>query len=116
MGIRFSDTNNLPTMGVTLTPAVGNPIPGGPMAFSSDGQIVKFQKYNIPNVRALADGIIRVEFYDFPDDAIGAVDGLWVSCTLRLQALFTIPAIPGPHVPGLFMLAGMASLSRRHPG
>ncbi|MBL8745443.1 MAG: hypothetical protein JNK58_03710 [Phycisphaerae bacterium] len=85
--------------------------PGGPTAYSSDG-IIKFAPYQLPNIQALGDGLIRLEFYESFEDAPGQLDGEWVSGSLRLQTFWPIPVPAGPGA-ALGLLSGVLLLRRR---
>lgn len=105
------DTNNGEFSGFGIQPGSADPVPGGPTAYSSGG-IRKLANYNIPNVQALADGLIRLEFVETRDNAPGQTDALWVSGTVSLQTAFAIPNPVSPGAATLFALAGVATLTR----
>lgn len=68
---------------------------------------IKFANYNLPNITALADGLIRLEFFESYDDHPAAPDGVWNSGHLQLLA-----TIPAPASAGLLGLVGMNRLTR----
>ncbi len=111
IAMTIRDTNNDEFSGLLFIPGAADPAPGGPTAYSSDG-ILKLANYNIPNVRALADGLIRLEFAEGFEDAPGAADALWVSGAVSFQTVFAIPNPVSPGPASLFALAGVAALRR----
>ncbi|MBL8745442.1 MAG: hypothetical protein JNK58_03705 [Phycisphaerae bacterium] len=111
--IKIRVTNAGGVGSINLTPGGGDNSPGGPTHYSTNGQILKLANYGIPNTVALADGYIRLEFYDSYDDAPGEIDGLWVSGTVQFQTHFAIPPVPATGTSGLLAIAGIAILRRR---
>lgn len=105
------DTNNGEFSGFFVQPGAVDPTPGGPTPYRSDG-ILKLANFGIQPVQALADGLIRLEFLDSPDNAPGAADGLWTSGTVSIQAAFAIPDPVAPGTVGLLGVAGIASVRR----
>lgn len=105
------DTNNNEFSGFIIRPGFEDPTPGGPTDYSSGG-IIKFADYDIPPLQALADGLIRIEFAEGREDAIGAADAIWRSGSVRFQLTFEVPTPVSPSVAGLFGMAGIACLSR----
>ena len=110
--IAVRDTNNGPFSGFAVQPGQVDPVPGGPTAYSSDG-IVKLAPQGIPPVQALADGQIRLEFFDSPNNAPNQADGLWVSGTISIQTAFAIPPIPSVSTFALLAVAGFARIARK---
>lgn len=96
--------------GFNLAPGVDNS-PGGPTNYNSAGGIVKLANYAIPDVVALADGLIRLEFFESYDDGAGIQDGVWNSGSLFFQGTGLI--IPAPSAVGLLGLAGVGLLGRK---
>lgn len=96
--------------GFSLRPGFTDQTPGGPSSYDSDGQILKLANYSIPDIIAMGDGLIRLEFFDFYDDAIGVADAEWLSGSLFLQ---TYAPIPNASAASLLVLAGIARLGRR---
>lgn len=98
-----------------FTPGVPDPSPGGPTQYQSNGNgdILKLANYGVPNIVALADGIIRLEFFDSYDDAQGQVDGEWVSGIVRFQTLRPIPPIPTAGTLGLLTTVGIGCMRRK---
>jgi hypothetical protein len=105
------DSTNTQFTGFGIQPGSADPTPGGPTPYSSDG-ITKLVEFNIPPVQALADGLIRLEFSDSPDNAPGEADGLWVSGTVSLQTLFPIPT-PASVTLGLLLGLRIVGLRQR---
>lgn len=103
--IGVSITNSSCLGGFSLHPGTDNS-PGGPTNYNSGGQILYLANYNIPDVVALGDGLIRFEFFESYDDAPGAFDGQWVSG----QLFFPIPAAGST---SLLAAAGMLLLRRK---
>lgn len=114
-GSFYSDT------GVLITNTALQPVPnfgfkpggafnesGGPRPFARE--MFKFADLDLPGVQALADGLIRLEFFDTPDQMAGQPDGRWVSGTLTFQ---TINPIPEPVSAGLLALYSLAVLPTR---
>jgi hypothetical protein len=95
------------TGGFNLTPGAADDTPGGPTTYTSDGRILKLANYQIPDVIALADGLIRLEFYESYDDVANQTDGFWNSGELFLQV------VPTPASAGLLGLAGIGLLGRK---
>ncbi len=92
--VAFRDSAN--ANGFNLTPAAGStPGPG-----SGASAVIKLDTVPLPEI-VLADGILRLEFYEGFDDAADIADGQWVSGVLNLQF---VPA------PGAAALAGMGGL------
>lgn len=108
IAILVTDSANLPFTGFTLRPGAANTSPGGPTAYSSQG-ILKLANYNIPPVVALADGLIRVEFFETYDDGVNQQDGVWNSGTIAFQ----LRDVPAPGAAGLLGLAGVGLLGRK---
>jgi hypothetical protein len=93
------------TGGFFFSPGTDNS-PGGPTAYA--GGPLKLANYNIPDVVALGDGLIRLEFFESYDDFPGGQDGTWNSGNLFLQVI-----IPSPASAGLLGLAGVGLLGRK---
>ncbi|MBL8745963.1 MAG: PEP-CTERM sorting domain-containing protein [Phycisphaerae bacterium] len=108
--IRVLVTDSTGLGGFNLAPGSANQTPGGPTAYSSNGQILKLANYAIPDVVALGDGLIRLEFFESYDDVAGAFDGVWNSGLLFLQ---TVREVPAPASVGLLGLAGVGLLGRK---
>lgn len=104
IGVLVTDSTGLG--GFNLRPGT-DASPGGPTPYSSNGQILKLANYAIPNVTALADGLIRLEFFESYDDVPGGFEGVWNSGSLFLQV------IPTPGTAGLLGLAGVGLLGRK---
>jgi len=105
--IRVLVTDSTGLGGFNLAPGSADTSPGGPTAYSSNGGILKLANYNIPDVVALGDGLIRLEFFESYDDVPGAFDGVWNSGLLFLQV------VPTPASAGLLGLAGVGLLGRK---
>lgn len=105
--IRVLVTDSTGLGGFNLAPGT-DASPGGPTAYSSGGQILKLANYSIPDVVALGDGLIRLEFFESYDDVAGAFDGIWNSGSLFLQT-----TVPTPASAGLLGLAGVGLLGRK---
>ncbi|MBL8745531.1 MAG: hypothetical protein JNK58_04150 [Phycisphaerae bacterium] len=110
--IRVQITDSTGLGGFGLVPGLADQSPGGPSSYDSDGQILKLADYSIPHVIAMGDGLIRLEFFDNYDDAVGVADGQWVSGSLFLQ---TYVPIPNTSAVSLLAIAGIAGLGRRRP-
>ncbi|MBL8746588.1 MAG: hypothetical protein JNK58_09570 [Phycisphaerae bacterium] len=108
--VRNSANQNL--TGFFIQPGSADPTPGGPTAYSSGG-ITKLADFNIPPVQALADGVIRIEFFESRDEVPNQADAIWVSGTVSLQMALPIPTPVSPGISGFFALAGIAGLHRR---
>ncbi|MBL8747170.1 MAG: hypothetical protein JNK58_12550 [Phycisphaerae bacterium] len=106
------DTLNTPLSGFGIQPGASDPTPGGPTAYSSDG-IRKLANNGIPPVRALADGLIRLEFFDSPNNAPNEADGLWVSGTVSLQTISEIPTPVSPGTGAILLLSGTMLVRRK---
>lgn len=106
------NTTNGEFSGFAIQPGSADPTPGGPTAYNSEG-IVKLADQGIPPVQALADGLIRLEFFESREHAPGVADAIWVSGSISLQTAFEIPPIVAPGPFGVFAVAGSAC-SRRH--
>lgn len=91
--------------GFVLAPGEDNS-PGGPTGYSSDG-ITKLADYQIPDVAVLADGLLRLEFFEDYDDFSNEIDGFWESGQLFFQV------IPSPASAGLLGLAAVAAIGRK---
>lgn len=104
--IRVLVTDSTGLGGFNLAPGT-DASPGGPTPYSSGGQILKLANYAIPDVVALGDGLIRLEFFESYDDVAGAFEGSWDSGALFLQV------VPTPATAGLLGLAGVGLLGRK---
>lgn len=104
--IRVLVTDSTGLGGFNLAPGTDTS-PGGPTAYSSNGQILKLANYSIPDVVALGDGLIRLEFFESYDDVAGGFEGLWNSGSLFFQV------VPTPASAGLLGLAGVGLLGRK---
>lgn len=80
-----------------ITPAFGHNTPGGPSQFMRELADIPDVFDDVP---ALADGLIRLEFFDAFDEAPGQIDGLWVGGNISLQTLNPIPS------PAVYQLIG----------
>lgn len=114
-GSRLSDISVAVTNSAFELPAFGfspgalESVPGGPNHYMRE---VGDLPPNLPSVQVLADGLVRLEFFDGFDEAPGAPDGLWVSGTVTLQTAFPIPQPVSPGVVGVFGIAGLAAMKR----
>ncbi|MBL8746080.1 MAG: hypothetical protein JNK58_06965 [Phycisphaerae bacterium] len=88
--------------------------PGGSTRYTSAGQIINLAQNGHPNIVALGDGLLRLEFFESYDDVAGQIDGLWVSGALQLQTIHQIPPIPAPAAAGLLLAAGFSGIRRKH--
>ncbi|MBL8745532.1 MAG: hypothetical protein JNK58_04155 [Phycisphaerae bacterium] len=107
--IRVTITDSTGFNGFYVIPGGADENPGGPTHYDSGGQILKLANYSIPDVIAMGDGLIRIEFLDFIDDEFGAVDGIWLSGSIFLQTYAPVPNV-GPT--SLLAIAGIAGLRR----
>jgi len=107
LGVLVTDSSGVG--GFFLTPGTDGSA-GGPTNYNSGGNITKLANVGIPNVNALGDGLIRLEFFEYYDDAAGAQDGVWNSGNLFFQ---TVNEIPTPGAVGLLGLAGVGLLGRK---
>lgn len=114
-GSRLSDitmavTNSagLPGPSFGIKPGFGDDFSGGPTHYSRP--LAKLPP-GFSSVTALADGLIRLEFFDGFDEAQGEPDGLWVSGTVSLQ---TVNPIPAPISASAVVLLTFFSSSARH--
>jgi hypothetical protein len=90
-------SSSLPS--ITLTPGLGDDASG--TASYSSGGIVDFTDIPLPNIVLDADGVLRIEFSEFFDDVLNAVDANYTSGT------FDVPFIAGapvPTMPGVGLL------------
>jgi len=96
---------------VSLRPGIGSGFPGSG-SFSSQG-IIKFNTVPLPDI-VLANGILRMEFYETFDDAPGVADGLW-SGTFRGEtpSTLSIQVVPEPATVSLLAITGLLGLRRR---
>lgn len=104
--LRVLVTDSSALGGFNLAPGTDGS-PGGPTTYSSNGGILKLANYNIPDVVALGDGLIRLEFFESYDDGVNVQDGVWNSGFLFLQV------VPTPASAGLLGLAGVGLLGRK---
>jgi hypothetical protein len=89
IGVCITDSSAIG--GFMLRPGSDN-FPGGPTSYSSGG-IQSLSNFGIPNLVPLADGLIRIEFFEAFDDALGQVDGEWACGQL---AILTLAPTGGP--------------------
>lgn len=106
ISLLMTNTAMQPVPNFGIAPGIQDRTPGGPTQYSSNG-IRKFADSNLPNILALSDGLIRLEFWDTPDHLIGQPDGLWVSGSLHFQTMFPIPPIVAP---GAINLLGVGAI------
>lgn len=106
----ITNTAFQPVPNFGFAPGFADPTPGGPTAYSRP--LTKFASLGRPDVLAGLDGLIRLEFFDTPDHAPGAPDGLWVSGSFTFQTLNPIPA-PFTAVP--LALTGALIFRRNRP-
>jgi hypothetical protein len=113
--IRMLITNTAlqPVPNFGFAPGSVDRTPGGPTQYIRE--MSKFSNTGLPNVQALADGLIRLEFFDTPDEAPGEPDGLWVSGTIMFQTVNPIPAPQGASVLLAVMSAKVSRRRRRDP-
>ena len=102
----YFDDNIAPDLsGLFLTPGIGVNNPGT-QAFSSGGMI-DLSDNTIPNI-VLANGILRIEFFEGFDDELGVADAEW-SGTLSVG----VTEVPAPGAAAVLGLAGLAGMRRR---
>lgn len=89
---------NVPFDGFFITPGGADGFPAGPTMYSSGG-LLPWHVLGVPQVQALADGMIRLEFFETFIDAPGEVEGSWDSGEFFLQTDSPIPPIPAPGAP-----------------
>ncbi len=89
MSVCITDSSGIG--GFMLRPGTDN-FPGGPTSYSSGG-VQLLGTLGIPNLVPLADGLIRLEFFETFDDALGQVDGEWACGQL---AILTLAPTGGP--------------------
>lgn len=99
----YFDDNIAPDgYGLFLSPFGGTNYPE-----TSYSPVIKLADYAIPDIE-LADGILRIEFYESFDDVAGEIDGIWGgSITIQAQV------IPAPAAAAVFGLAGLVGSRRR---
>ncbi len=108
IAVSFGDTSGAPAP-IFLRPGAGSDFPGTSTPFSSGGQ-VQFDSIPLPDI-ILADGVLRMEFFEsFDDDAL-LDDGIWESGTLSIGTFE--PLVPAPGAAAVLGLAGVAGLRRR---
>lgn len=102
--VMYFDDNIAPDLsGLFLTPFFDQSTPG--TFATSSGGILKLADAGIPDI-VLADGILRIEFYESFDDVAGAADANW-------GGTITIQAVPAPGGLALLGLGGLAAARRR---
>lgn len=105
--VMYFDDNIAPDLsGLFLTTGIADGFPG--TASYSSGGILDLSDNSIPDI-ALADGILRIEFYESFDDVADAIDALYGG-TLTIAADYTVPAPAGLAVLGL---GGLVATRRR---
>lgn len=102
MAVRISDSSG--GGGYFLRPGTD----GSGFRIETSLDYYKLANYDLPNIMALGDGLIRLEFFETYDDFPSTADGVWNSG--HLEFLTTIPA---PNGAGLLGLAGVAAIGRR---
>jgi hypothetical protein len=107
MGVVFSDSMFSDTW-VSLRPGNGANS-SGTGSFSSGGPVDLVELGYSFTVGS--DGMLRLEFFESYDDAVGAADGFWNSGTLTIG----VSAVPEPGTYGLMALGllGIALVARR---
>lgn len=113
MAIQLSDTPS--TQSFSIRPAAGDNF-SGTGAYTSGG-LIPLSIFGIPNL-PLANGLLRLEFYETFDDFPGAPDGEWSDHISSLdhevlQSILTIEYIPAPSTAVVLGLAGLAAARRR---
>jgi len=107
MGAYFDDNIAPDGTGLFLTPGFADSFPG--TGSYSSGGIVDLSDNGIADI-VLANGVLRLEFFESFDDVSGAVDGLWLegsSFTLDMTI------IPAPSALALLGLGGLVTSRRR---
>lgn len=105
--VMYFDDNIAPDLsGLFLTTGVGEDF-SGTNSYSSGG-ILDLSDNGIPDI-ALADGILRIEFFENFDDAADAIDAFYGG-TITIAADYTVPAPAGLAVLGL---GGLVASRRR---
>ncbi len=105
--VMYFDDNIAPDLsGLFLTPGVGDDFAG--TASYSSGGVLDLSDNGIPDI-ALADGILRIEFFENFDDVADAIDAFHGG-TLTITADYTVPAPAGLAVLGL---GGLVASRRR---
>jgi hypothetical protein len=105
-----TNTSFQPVPNLAISPGAADRFPGGPTTYSHE--ITKLADVGFANVWAGADGLIRLEFWDSPDHALGQPDGAWLSGSMYFQTLNPIPDIPGSGAPCLVIVASLALRKR----
>lgn len=105
--VMYFDDNIAPDLsGLFLTTGVGEDF-AGTNSYSSGG-ILDLSDNGIPDI-ALADGILRIEFFENFDDVADAIDAFYGG-TITIAADYTVPAPAGLAVLGL---GGLVASRRR---
>lgn len=105
--VMYFDDNIAPDLsGLFLTTGVGDDFAG--TASYSSGGILDLSDNAIPDI-ALADGILRIEFFENFDDTADAIDAFYGG-TITIAADYTVPAPAGLAVLGL---GGLVASRRR---
>lgn len=112
IGVAFTNTLGLPGPSFGITPASGVDSPGGPSHFSAPVHDLSPIFNTVP---ALADGLIRVEFFDAPNEAEGQADAIWISGAISLQTRNPIPDVVPPSTAWVVFVVGIGALRRNRP-
>ncbi|MBL8746277.1 MAG: hypothetical protein JNK58_07980 [Phycisphaerae bacterium] len=108
IGVRISNSANVPGTGFTLTPGL-DATPGGPTPYSSN-RVIRLSEVGLPNLNVLPDRLLRLEFLETVDNAPGAVDGLWTSGSLVFETI--IDPIPSAGTNALFLVGAVHAVRR----
>lgn len=92
-----------------IRPAPADTFPGGPTNYMAPLHDLSPVFDVVP---ALADGLIRVEFFDAPNEAEGLADAMWISGSISLQTRDAIPDVVPPSTAGLIFVVGIGALRR----
>jgi hypothetical protein len=91
---------------VNLTVGIGDDNPG--LMFYSSGGIVDIVGLGL-DFNLDGDGLLRTEFFESFNDAVGSIDGLWKGGFLRIE--YTV--VPAPSAMALLGLGGLVATRRR---